>query len=365
MLRTQTIYLSILLAFAGCVADPVADEPSDLFESEAGVIVLNEGLWRMDNASLTFYDPVKGRTIDDWFATLNPGERIGDTGNEMVVRGDRLYVVMSESATIEVIALPSGRSLGRLRLPAGSSPRAVAFADDTTAWVSCLDEDAIYRWNPVTLALGERVEAGPAPEGMAVGTGRLFVANSGLGALRADEEGAGEVHVYDEIAGQRVGTIEVGGNLQELWSLPTTGRIYAFVGTVLPDTTGGELIEIDPTTLEITRRAPTPGAWTATLDPTAGEAWVITHNGVFRTELLPDGFVEEPLAPELFLSATFSTLTEEVPHSIGIDPRSGEVYIGYARGYFQAPGRVDRYGRGAVFLGSFTTGLNPVGLVFY
>lgn len=365
MFRTQTIFLSILLAFAGCVADPVADEPSDLFETVAGVVVVNEGLWRMDDASLTFYDPVEGRTIDDWFATVNPGERIGDTGNEVMVRGDRLYVVMSESATIEVIALPSGASLGRVRLPAGSSPRAVAFADDTTAWVSCLDEDAVYRWNPVSLALGERVEAGPAPEGMAVGAGRLFVANSGLGALRANEEGAGEVYVYDEITGQRVGAIEVGGNLQDLWSLPRTGRIYGFVGTVLPDTTGGEIIEIDPISLRITRRARTPGAWTATFDPTAAEAWVVSHTGIYVTSLLPDGLLEDPLTPELFRASTFSTLTEEVPHSIGIDPRTGEIYLGIARGYFQAPGRVDRYGRGGVFLGSFMTGLNPVGIVFF
>ncbi len=357
--------LCLTLVLCSCVADPVAQQDDTLFESDRGVVVLNEGIWRMDNASLTLYDPAADRTVQDWFGTVNPGERVGDTGNELKVRGDVLYAILSESATVEVIRLPSGRSHGRLRLPPGSSPRSIAFVSDSVAWVSCLDDDAVYRWNPLTLQTTGRIPVGPAPEGVAVAAGRLFVANSGLGALRGDEEGAGKVTVLDAVSGGGVGTIDVGGNLQRMWYLPATGRIYLMVGAVLPDTTGGGCVEIDPLTLEITARWNVPGSWTGTVDPVAAEAFLVCHRGVYRIGLLEVGGLKGPAQPELLIPGPFSTLADEVPHSVAVAPGTGEVYLGFARGYYQAPGRVDRHDRGGGFLGSFVTGSNPVAIAFY
>lgn len=362
-IRPAIFFLLVLLA-AGCVADPVPNDREDPFEADRGVVVLNEGVWRMDNASLTLYDPAGDRTVQDWFGVANPGERIGDTGNELTVRGEYLYVILSESATIEVISLPSGRSNGRVLLPPGSSPRSIAFASDSVAWVSCLDEDAVYRWNPLTLQPGMRVPVGPAPEGVAVAAGRLFVANSGLGALREDEEGAGEVDVLDARTGAPVGRIDVGGNLQRMWYLPATGRIYVLVGALLPDTTAGGLVEIDPLTLEVGHRWHVPGVWTGTVDAVAAEAFLVCHRGLYRIALAGSSGLKAPSPPELLVPGPFSTLTDEVPHSVAVAPRTGEVYLGIARGYFQAPGRVDRYGRDGTLVGNFSVGLNPVAIAF-
>lgn len=355
----------LALLLIGCVADPQPENRDDLFDADRAAVILNEGLWRMDNASLTLYEPESDRTVQGWFASVNPGERIGDTGNGLHVRGDRLYVVLSESETIEVIELPSGLSLGRLHLPTGCSPRAVTFADEATAWVSCLDDDAVYRWDPTRLEETGRYGVGPAPEGVAVAAGRLFVANSGLGALRSDEEGAGVVAVLDAITGAPVGTVDVGGNLGRLWYLPGTGYLYLQVSATLPDTTRGSIVELDPVTLEVRRRWRVPGLWAATVDPVATEAFAMTHRGLYRMDLSESNFTNDPTPPELLIPGPFSTLTDEVPHSLGVDPVTGQIYVGMARGYFQAPGRVDRYGRDGTLLGSFDVGLNPVAIGFW
>lgn len=352
------------IVLSGCVEDPVVAGPDALFESSGGVVVLNEGVWRMDNASLTLYDPIDDRTVQSWFAAANPGERIGDTGNRLYLRGDRLYVVLSESSTVELLSLPDGTSLGRLRLPSGVSPRGLSFVNDTLAWVTALDDDAIYRWNPRDLTWSLKVATGPAPEGIAYAAGRIFVANSGLGALRADEEGAGTIGLYDGVSGQPVGLVDPGGNLQDIWHLPSTGRLYTFAGTVLPDTTTGGIVEIDPVTLQVTNRWDVPGAWTATFDPVAEEIYLVSHKGVHRLPLpSPSHLVPPDL--DLFLARNFSTLTDEVPHSIAVSPRTGEIYLGFARGYFQAPGRVDRFSRDGELLGRFEVGLNPIAILFY
>lgn len=362
----RALPLLLTLILTSCVADPEVPPLPEELVAERGVVILNEGLWRMNNASLTLYDPASGQAQTDWFAIANDGEKIGDTGNELVVHDGLLWVVLSESATIEVVELPSGLSRGRVRLPAGSSPRSIAFVDDSTAWVTALDDDRAYRFDPRTLEHDIGIDVGPAPEGIAVAAGRIFVANSGLGALRQDEPEAGTITVLDASNGTRIGSIDVGGNLATLTLVPQTGRLYCQVNAFLPDTTAGEIIEIDPTRLEVLRRFPLPGLWIAAIDTRRQVAWGITHRGLFRLDLVSSGLTDDQPPPELRRGADYSTLAEEVPHSLAVDPSTGHLYLGVARGYYQAPGRLEILSpSGTESLTSLVTGLNPRSTTFY
>lgn len=358
-LLPATCYLlsTILLS---CVADPDVPDQKAVGAVSEGVIVVNQGVWRGDNASLTLYDPAGDAAIQQWFARQNPGARLGDSGNEILIRKNRAYVAVSESATIEVIELPSGRSLGRIRLPAGTFPQHMEIADDSTGWVTNLEDDSVIEFNPTTFETGARLSVGPAPEGIELAAGRLFVANSGLGSLRGNEPGAGTISVIDPEKGTELRRLDVGGDLRDMHHFAANGMIYVFVGAPLPDTAGSGLAEIDPISLEVKRRWRISGAWDVGFDDAAMQIYVVAQGGVVRVDLTEIG-----ARPESFLPEPLSTLSEEVPHGVGISPNSGQIFIAVARGYYSAPGRVDRYDREGRLLGSFETGLNPTAFGFY
>ena len=102
--RVWHLFLPCFMALlvGGCIADPVSGPLPDTVNAVRGVLVVNEGLWRQDNSTLTFYDPATRTAVQDYFAVRNPGLRIGDTGNDIVVAGSRAYITMTESQNIEV-----------------------------------------------------------------------------------------------------------------------------------------------------------------------------------------------------------------------------------------------------------------------
>jgi hypothetical protein len=169
--------------------------------------------------------------------------------------------------------------------------------------------------------------------------------------------------VFDPVTGAHLDTIAVGGNLRELHAMADDGLLYAFIGAPLPDTSGSGLVAIDPVTLRVLRRWSVPAAWEVGFDDVAVEAYVIAAAGVIRIPLRATGGIGGD-ARDTVVRGPLSTLTEEVPHSIAISPFTGEIVIGMARGYFQAPGRVVRYDRAGRSIGSFATGLNPTAIGF-
>src|SRR5438067_805884 len=93
-LFTVVAYRTFLLLCAyaaGCVSNPVVPPATGQNAAPHGAIVVNEGLFGHDNSTLTVYDPVGGGMIQDFYAQKNPGLRLGDTGNDIVVWGGRAY----------------------------------------------------------------------------------------------------------------------------------------------------------------------------------------------------------------------------------------------------------------------------------
>ena len=356
--RIFCVLLSLVLV--SCVADPEVPAGGLVGDAASGIVIVNEGLWRQDNATLTLYDARNDAAVTDWFVRQNPGLHLGDMGNDVAVLNGRAYVLLSGSATIEILDLPSGTSAGRIRFPEGTFPTYLILLNDSTGWVSTLEDDSVIEFNPLAMEVGRRVQVGPAPEGLAYAAGRLFVANSGLGALRNQEPGAGTMSVVDPVSGEEREQIEIGGNLRDLHYMPVTGMLYAFTGAALPDTAGSGLAEIDPVTLKVQRRWQISGAWEAGFDDAAGQVYIIAQGGIFRLDVALDNALPVP-----FLGVPLNTLDEEVPHSLAISPYSGEVLVGVVRGYYSAPGRVDRYDRSGRLLGSFETGLSPTAFGFF
>lgn len=347
------VALIALLAVAGCIPDPVVPEPaSPDLHIASGALIINEGIWRQDNATLTAYDPAAGTAVQDYFPLKNPGRRLGDIANSVTVYGGRAYIAVSTSLNIEVVDPVSGISAGRIHLSAGNEPRHIAFADTRHGYVTTL-LDSVFEFDPVSLAVLRGFPAGPAPEGAAAAHGRLFVANSGFGYYRQEEPKAGTLGVYDLASGREEHLIPVGPNPRTLRYLPLNDRLYVVYGLAL---SGGGVLELDPVSLQPLRRWQIMDPRGMTLDERGGIAYVVGPEGVTRIDLLADAPASETFVPAAEWPGT-------IFHSAGVAP-DGALYIGAVRSY-TTPGEVLIFNRDGSRRTRFPTGLNPKDYAFF
>ena len=190
-------FCCLVLVFSACVQPPPGPTAPDVIREGAGIYVLNEGLFGRNNASLTFYDRATGSVYQNYFQQVNAGLKLGDTANSLTVFNDLAYVVMNGSNTVEIMEIATAKSRGRIRLQGNPSPREAVILSDTLGFVTALYSDEVIRFNPAAKQETGRIRVGPAPEGLVVSGERLYVANSGLGDIRAAEPGAGTLSVVN------------------------------------------------------------------------------------------------------------------------------------------------------------------------
>lgn len=135
--------------------------------------VLNSGDWKSNNSSLTRYDAASGETEQYFFETKN-ARGLGNTANDVLVYGSKMYIAVAGESTIEVTDLEA-KSIKQIECEA--QPRYLA-ASGGDVYVSYYD-GYVARLDTATLSVEAKVKVGRNPEQLAVVGNRLYVANSG------------------------------------------------------------------------------------------------------------------------------------------------------------------------------------------
>ena len=135
--------------------------------------VLNSGDWKSNNSSLTRYNVSTGETVQGYFEQQN-GRCLGNTANDMIVYGSKMYIAVAGESTIEVTALDA-KSLKQIEC--GAQPRYLA-AHGGKVYATYYDGH-VARIDTFSLEVDAKVKVGRNPEQLAVCGNRLFVANSG------------------------------------------------------------------------------------------------------------------------------------------------------------------------------------------
>jgi hypothetical protein len=148
-------------------------------ELTTGILVLNEGLFNLNNASLSWIDKTNG-TINGAVFEQNAGRLLGDTGNDMLRYGSKLYIVVNVSSTIEILdarSLKSIKQIAMLNNGIAKQPRN-CIASNGKIYVSCFDGyvDVI---DTTTLLIEKRIKVGTNPESLLIKDNVLLVSNSG------------------------------------------------------------------------------------------------------------------------------------------------------------------------------------------
>ena len=208
MKKAIYLFLTGLLLFAACRKDPepeiykdaeLTGEKVDVSAlaklSARKIFLLNEGQMGANNASLDVLRLSDGNYVTGAFRKMNPdaGAGLGDVGNDLLVIGDELWIVINNSGLIEVVSAKDETEIAVITVP---TPRNIA--DDgqyayVSSWAGAYasygadysisdyknPKGQVYRINLKTKKLEGSAEVGYQPEGLAVCNGKLYVANSG------------------------------------------------------------------------------------------------------------------------------------------------------------------------------------------
>lgn len=169
----------ILLLFASCKKDNTEpnNEKGKIYKN--GILVLNEGLFQQNNSSLSWLNLKTKEIKENIFLTVND-RPLGDTGNDMIRYGGKIYIVVTGSSTIEVIDKNTLESLKQIQFNYNNQaqqPRQIT-SYKGNVFVSSFD-GYVTKIDTTTLKIKKRIKVGRNPEGISVSNHSLYVSNSG------------------------------------------------------------------------------------------------------------------------------------------------------------------------------------------
>lgn len=247
MKKTNLLILAALLMVACTPNDPAPDpEPTN---SGRKALVLCEGGWGNNDASLALLNLDDGTATIDWFAACN-GRGLGDVAQDMILYGSKVYVTVTFSNSLEVIDTATGISvrhdMGNLR------PRYMT-ASDGRLYVSCYTGRQVVVFD--TTNLDSPVATLPMgtfqPEGLAVSCGRLFAVSSWISGENQNYGYDSCVYVFDLATNTLVDRVTVGLNPQTAVALDEGKVVVNYNGNY--DSEAAGCVIIDANTLTVTQ----------------------------------------------------------------------------------------------------------------
>jgi hypothetical protein len=156
------------------------EKPKEPSGDNFNIWVLNEGVWQMGNGSITAYNTSTNERESDIYSSANNGRQLGDTPNDIVLYGAKVYVVVSTSNRIDVLDSKTGVSIQQISVTTSSpksEPRQAAYHNGKV-YVCCFD-GSVVKIDTASLAIEATVKAGRNPDGICVSNNKLYVSNSG------------------------------------------------------------------------------------------------------------------------------------------------------------------------------------------
>jgi len=143
---------------------------------------------------------------------------VGKTPNQIVIRGNKGYVVNSDRASnnIQIVNLDADSTEGYIEMTQPySNPWHVAFLNDTIAYVTNFNVNTVSVVNVIAREVTDTIEVGIGPEGVAVVGDKVYVTNTEWDTLTGTY-GQGTVSIIESTTDLVVKVINVGINPQDL-----------------------------------------------------------------------------------------------------------------------------------------------------
>ena len=343
--------LLILIAFACKKKKPEPEAPAPAV-LEHGILVLNEGLFQLNNSTLSWVN-TSDHSINSTFFEDKTDRGLGDTGNDLDRYGNKIYIVVNVSSTIEVLDATTGNPLAQISMIANGvskQPRSIAFYGPR-AFITCYD-GFVDVLDTVSLTITQRIAVGSNPEGLAVSNGKLYVANSGG---------------LNTVVDSTVSVISL-SNLQELTRI-TVGKNP---GSVCTDSQGDVYVisrgnygsipsrmhRIDPQTDTKAQSYPFDASGITRMNSNLLISYYNFSSGSSAIGLF-DAVSEQMINSGYISTANIATL-----YGVHYSPLTNKIYCSDANA-FTNTGYIHLFSAAGVFERSYHVGLNPSNILVY
>ncbi|MBO9204710.1 MULTISPECIES: DUF5074 domain-containing protein [Niastella] len=288
-----------------------------------GLYILSEGLYGNNNSMLTYYNTSTGTATTDFYAKANGGSGIGDTGNDILLYGSKMYIVVNVSSVLTIADARTGERIKNIPLKdangKGRQPRYVTSYKNkilVSTWdgfVSVIDT--------TSLAIEKDIAVGSNPEQMVVVGDKLYVANSGGNGAVQDST----VSVVSLSFMTEVKKITVSINPNSL-TADDSGNLYVVCQKNFSGTAKNRLVKINTYTNTVVKVADTAVGrikyYNGALYATGGY-----YGSAYIRKLSTTDFSQE--SANFVTDGTFMT----EPYGINVDPENGDVYVTDAKDY--------------------------------
>lgn len=345
------LLLSLAFVSLSC-KDDKEDSHSTSTASANGIYILCQGNIGHNNSAIDFYSLDSNKIAKDIFLLVN-GQGLGDTGNDMIVFGDNIFVSVEESACVSVINKNTGKLVKRIATVDANGTNRTPFAlekSDSKVFVSTYDGH-VLSINPSTLTIEKTCSVGRNPEDLCYCNGYLYVSNSG-GLEYTSGNYDTTVSVVNTSTMQEEKRISVGKNPGQIKKINSS-----LIGVIVRgDYSNVKFLTINTSTQSIANTFLIP---MSSFDILNGQVLYTNYN--YSTSKIDikmfDPTIANPTQND-FISTSSSLAQLTTPSNIIVDNAHSLVYITDCIDYISS-GKVFVFNPSGSLLYSFATSINP------
>ena len=344
---------AFLFTLTSCESD---DQPVvvEVPEQTEGVFVLNRGNFKENNASISYFDTESKTVVSDVFSTLN-GRKLGDSAQELLVYGGKMYTTVYGSYQIEVMD-KKGNSLKTITTKntddSYHQPRCMA-SGNGKVYVTFYD-GYVGIVDTTSLEVTKIAPVGLNPEQLTLANNKIYVAVSE--GLNYPNTGT-KVAVLDATTLAEVTKIDVLKNPTEILS-DSQGDVYVISLGDYGYTVNNTLQRIDKQTQKSTVLME---ATTMTMRNDTLYA-IYSLWGKPVTDYIKYDCKNESVVTTNFLKDAIIYPEKASPACLDVDPVTGNIYIGVSD--FKTNSDIHIFSPEGKLLHKFEVGLEPKAIAF-
>ncbi|MDP4268805.1 MAG: hypothetical protein Q8909_01630 [Bacteroidota bacterium] len=316
-----------------------------------GIIVLNSGKMNGNNTSLTFCDLTTKNSYNDFFSGIN-NRGLGDTGQDIIQYGSKIYVGISTSSLVEVLNAKTGKSIKSISfVNDANAPRKVRSlaAYNGKIYLSLYDGH-VARIDTTSLSVEKMIEVGSSPEQIIAANNKLYVVNSMPDST---------ISVIDPVTFTETKKITVAYN-PTMIQADSYGDLYVVsMGNYydVPIT----LQRVATTTDKVTTIS---GVTPFNIKLEGDNLYMYSYEYGSDWSIINKKYMIYNVKSESFSNSSFINTADitGVPYSLDINPTTKEIFIGETD--YINPGKMYCFDANGKLKYTFSTGVNPMKTLF-